>query len=357
LSENDKKDKKPKPTEPKIPDRLSEEILGDLFETRILGRSGPIFATGIGSSILPTYLADIIATGLEEDVRKQQSALDSEIAKLKQQIEDSTKALREEKTTAEVLAKKKSELEEKVKDLTQKERLGFLLDRVNPEGQQALLRSQDFQKKFLDQQESSALVLSIDIRRSTELMLKARTAQAFAHFIINLCFELLEIIKRTYGVVDKFTGDGVLAFYPEFYSGRDAAYYAISAAEQCHAAFRRHYDKNRQSFKSILTDVGLGIGIDYGAVHLVQIAGGLTVVGEPVVYACRLSGAPAGETLLNQPAYEQVANRFSAFCFVNESELEIKHEGRMLAYSVTLNGGMYSSTVPDWVQKLAVVQD
>jgi hypothetical protein len=37
-----------------------------------------------------------------------------------------------------------------------------------------------------------------------------------------------------------------------------------------------------------LKDTGLGIGIDFGATRLVQMAGGLSVVGAPVVYACRL---------------------------------------------------------------------
>jgi hypothetical protein len=32
------------------------------------------------------------------------------------------------------------------------------------------------------------------------------------------------------GVVDKFTGDGIVCFFPEFFCGEDAGYLAISAA-------------------------------------------------------------------------------------------------------------------------------
>jgi class 3 adenylate cyclase len=139
--------------------------------------------------------------------------------------------------------------------------------------------------------------MSIDIRRSTELMLKARSPEEFASFITTLSTELMKIVMESYGVFDKFTGDGVLAFFPEFYSGPEAASYAIATADKCHAAFARHYRTFRKSFTSVLTEIGLGIGIDYGSVHLVQLGRGLTVVGTAVVYACRLSGAPAGGTL------------------------------------------------------------
>ena len=46
------------------------------------------------------------------------------------------------------------------------------------------------------------------------------------------------------------------------------------AADQCHAAFERHYHESRKSFKTVLTDVGLGIGIDYGLVRLSKSPGG-----------------------------------------------------------------------------------
>ncbi len=90
--------------------------------------------------------------------------------------------------------------------------------------------------------------------------------------------------------------------FPEFFSGKDAGYYALAAADACHATFEKHYRAHRNSFRSVLKDVGLGIGVDYGECHLVLVAGNLTIVGSPVVYACRLGGAPAGLTLLNQPA-------------------------------------------------------
>jgi class 3 adenylate cyclase len=156
-------------------------------------------------------------------------------------------------------------------------------------------------------------------------------------------------VKECYGVFDKFTGDGILAFFPEFFSGPDAAFYAIQAASRCHVMFENKYREFRTSFSAILNDVGLGIGIDYGLANLAQMAGGLTVVGVPVVYACRLGGAPAGKTLLNQPAFEKITERLSTICFVRETELDLKHEGRALAYEVTLNTSRYMPQPPIWL--------
>jgi class 3 adenylate cyclase len=98
----------------------------------------------------------------------------------------------------------------------------------------------------------------------------------------------------------------------------------------------------------VLIDTGLGVGVDFGSASLVKVADGLTVVGAPVVYACRLSGAPPGTTLLNQPAYEKLNEQFGHLCFVEESELQIKHEGAILAYSVKPNGARYQPAAPPW---------
>jgi class 3 adenylate cyclase len=96
--------------------------------------------------------------------------------------------------------------------------LAFLLERVRPEAQRALLESEELRARFLQPSECDVFVMSIDIRRSTDLMLKARSAERFAEFITRLCHQLMDIIKDNYGVVDKFTGDGVLAFFPSFFS-------------------------------------------------------------------------------------------------------------------------------------------
>jgi class 3 adenylate cyclase len=284
-----------------------------------------------------------------EEITTKTKELYTDIEKLRKDVEDKAKALQQAEFSNAQKASDIEQLKEKINELSEKEKLGFLLTRVSEEAQKLLLENRDFQKSFIEGHECNTFVMSVDIRRSTELMSKARSPQQFARFMTSLCKDLEGIIKDSYGVFDKFTGDGILAFFPEFYSGEDAGYYVVTAAERCHATFQAKYKEFRSSFKSILTDVGLGIGIDHGPAHLVQIAGGLTVVGAPVVYACRMSGAPAGLTYLNQPGYEKISEQYSAYCFFEEREIEIKNEGDTLAYKIQLNGKEYVPKKPEWI--------
>jgi class 3 adenylate cyclase len=342
-----------------------EKLLTDLAKTTemITGPSSSIgnLSSLINPSILSgSYLINssimsgsslinqsIMSGSADPHTQTKLRELESEISKLKGKVSDQAQKLRQENVESTEKTEKIALLEKTLLELQEKQQLDFLLSRVNGRAQKAILESKELRTAFLNQRECRAFVMSVDIRRSTELMLKARTPEQFAAFITGLCSELVQIVKDHYGVFDKFTGDGILAFFPEFFSGSDAGAFAIRAASQCHDAFRKHYRNCRGSFSSVLNDVGLGIGIDYGSAHLVQMAGGLTVVGVPVVYACRLGGAPAGTTLLNQPAYEKVSTLSGAF-FFEEASLEVKHEGSILAYSVSPSGAAVQPSTPAW---------
>jgi class 3 adenylate cyclase len=281
-------------------------------------------------------------------VSPEQDKLESEIANLRKE----NRQLAKEITTATEAKKEKIEEIEKLKanveELSKKQRLKHLLDRVNERAQKKLLESDEFRNEFERTEPFNTVVMSVDIRRSTDLMLKARSPQLYAEFITSLCVELTNIILRNYGIFDKFTGDGILAFFPDFYSGQDAPYFVMKAADECHEFFFKQYKQKRECFDSILLDIGLGIGIDYGYAHLVNIQDGLTVIGTPVVYACRMSGAKAGQTLINQPAYEVISQNYSKYVDFQESELDIKHEGKILAYLASLNKRTFQPSLPNW---------
>jgi class 3 adenylate cyclase len=154
--------------------------------------------------------------------------------------------------------------------------------------------------------EIEAAVISIDIRKSTELMLKADDNLKFSAFITEIVEELILIIKKNYGIIEKFTGDGVLAFFPKNYSGENSVLHVVNAAYECHEKFNDVYSKHRNNFAAVLSNTGLGIGIDYGKIVIKNINRAINIIGRPVVYACRMSGISAKKTALNVKAYEEV---------------------------------------------------
>jgi adenylate cyclase len=225
-----------------------------------------------------------------------------------------------------------------------------ILDKVSPRAHNALFSDRALRDQFLASKSAcAAFIMAIDIRRSGELMLNARSAELFAEFMAGLCEELKGLISDRFGIVDKFTGDGLLASFPEFFSGPDAGYRAISAAHEAHLVFTKRYKQHRSSFSIVLTEIGLGIGIDYGNIRFMRIAGDLTVVGAPVVNAARLSSAPVGKTVLNQQAHERIASHYGAFCSTSEMELDIKHQGRVLVHEVKLKKLSFVPSDPPWL--------
>lgn len=250
---------------------------------------------------------------------------------------------------AEVLERDFRELTAKFKEYQAKNDTQYIRERVHPVAAELLLSDDESRQLFTEKNDTKAFVMSVDIRRSTELMLKAISPEAYADFLTKLCVAMKVIVTERYGVFDKFTGDGVLAFFPESYSGPDAAFHVVAAADACHRCFKDFYARSRHLFSSVLLDTGLGIGIDYGDVRLARVGEGLTVVGEPVVYACRLSGADPGQTLLNVQAFRMVNEKASARCLTGETELHVKHEGRLLAYRVTLSQPDAEGKPPDWL--------
>lgn len=72
----------------------------------------------------------------------------------------------------------------------------------------------------------------------------------------------------------------------------------LTAARECHIMFEKIYKEHRKCFTTIIKNTGLGI--DYGKIHMQRINRKTIVVGNPIVYAYRLSGAQANQTLINQ---------------------------------------------------------
>lgn len=290
-----------------------------------------------------TFLGRSLVAVSQEQVELQLKLQEkeAETAKLRQ---DLFKALAKKEKDSQQL----QQIQEKYDLLAKEKQLNNILASVESAAQKKLLADESFAKLFA-KGSCQSFVMSVDIRRSTDLMLKAVKPSEFAVFIKGLCDRLRSAILRNHGVFDKFTGDGVLSFFPDFFSGDDAGFLAVNAAAECHRIFKETYEAHLHCFTTARSDAGLGIGIDFGAVDLVTNLGGLTVVGPPVVYACRLAFAPAGTTQLNQQAYRVIFDKYSAYCSFKRAEIPIKNEGSFWAYEVSLNDKPFKPAEPPWL--------
>lgn len=280
-----------------------------------------------------------------DESAEKQLKLQEEINELKKKYRTTFNELQQANTSFEDA---QQQLEAIKSELESKEQINHILPRLCEQARRRLLEDVNFRKQFNDATSCKSVVVSIDIRRSTELMLKARQPEMFSRFITELSQKLSEVILSNFGVFDKFTGDGILAFFPQPYSGEHAIVRALKAAEECHKIFSEHYYESRSCFNVFIKDVGLGIGVDYGTVTLVNTRNELTVVGIPVVYACRMGGAKAGQTLLNLPALEEIQRVYAGKFKATENEINIKNEGIALAYEVVLNDDLQLDE-PEWI--------
>lgn len=202
-----------------------------------------------------------------------------------------------------------------------------------------------------------AFVVSLDLRRSTDMMMLAKDANNFAVFMRSAFDELACIIKANFGVIEKFTGDGLLAYFPVGFSGPHAGYRAVKACDETLDFFTSHYDRRRSHFNCVLEDFGLSAGIDFGEVQLREITETPSLLGKPVAFACRLSSGPSGDILVNQSAHDHIQESCpGGVCFETVS-LEIKHLGKIACYRVKKQDIAFPLKNPDWYEGTPLAND
>ena len=277
----------------------------------------------LNSSLVSALLPNIITYPFETN---------ENIIKLTNQLEEKNieiKKLHEELKTKGKNDELLNELQKKEEEQRKILELKYLLARLHPMAS-SIEPDNEVLLNFSKNESIEMTVMAIDIRKSTELMLKAITPDKYAEFISGLTEGLKNIVVNNFGVFDKFTGDGILAYFPIFYSGEEGILNCCIVSQECHNFFNDFYQKYYDNF-SVVLDTGLGIGIDHGMVKIVVINKEQTIVGSPVVYASRLSGAPAGKTYLNRTAYKNIAKYG-----INSKEIkmDIKNEGTIIVYEL-----------------------
>lgn len=164
------------------------------------------------------------------------------------------------------------------------------------------LRSHDPGESGID-----TVTLSLDLRKSTQMMEKAVRPERFAKWLSAMVQVLRSIVHRHLGVFDKFTGDGVLAHFLVMdikelpgEKARSAVRSAVCCADEMIEAIRILLQAVQPfiRFDSALFGAGVGIARDWAHWESDRNSQ-LIVVGTGVVDACRMSsGAKAGKIWL-----------------------------------------------------------
>ena len=192
---------------------------------------------------------------------------------------------------------------------------------VSPEVREQLRQTFSSGHLRLEGQEAVATVMISDIRCFTSLSEKVEPAEIF-RWLNEYFGELVPIITASSGVVNKFDGDAMLAFFgilPEPLTSHQSAYNACQASLEMLAAIER---LNGLRVERGEPPLSTGIGINTGAVT----AGGLgtsdrmhyTIIGEPVTTTQRLEALTrrlfiVSGILISESTYQALGDRRGQF--------------------------------------------
>jgi adenylate cyclase len=171
----------------------------------------------------------------------------------------------------------------------EKKRLYRMLNLYLPDTAVARMMEQASPDIFAGEKKRLCILFS-DIRNFTAYSEKKEPAQIVAD--LNEYFERMTgAIYRHDGIVDKYIGDGILAFFGAYESGRHPVEDAAKAALQMRESLA---DLNRLRGERGIEAFRIGIGLHYGDVVIGNIGASkkiqYTVIGDTVNVASRVEG-------------------------------------------------------------------
>lgn len=199
---------------------------------------------------------------------------------------------------------------------------------------------------------SDTLVMVADIRRSQDLITYGMSPNMYREQIIGFLTEVRKILLEDYGIYDRFTGDGYIAYFNSFacrMGGRDYYEMALDACNRIQNFAEGYFDNwSRQIRKIPIEPIGLSIGIDCGIVDFKNIDDQLFAIGDACVWATRMCNAgKRGQVIFNNIPFHQIAEYGEeGFCSIIDSET--KNGEAFRAFSIIPSKVNYSpKTIKD----------
>jgi adenylate cyclase len=142
----------------------------------------------------------------------------------------------------------------------------------------------------LDGERKELTIFFSDVRNFTTLT-EGSEPMELIHLLDEYLHAMTEVIFKYDGIVDKFIGDGILAYWGAFTPGKN---HALLAAQASLEMLEKLEELNQKWTREGRKTLRIGIGINTGDVVFGNIGRGrkmeFTVIGDPVNLASRLEG-------------------------------------------------------------------
>ncbi|NUM80566.1 HAMP domain-containing protein [bacterium] len=257
---------------------------------------------GIGGGVLALLIGFTIINGVTKPVRRLVDAT-HEIANGNLNFEIQVK-------TRDELGQLSMSFNEMTKGLKDKERVENLFGKyLSPDVAKKVLAEQSIDG-ILKGERAKLSVMFTDIRGFTP-MSRGMDPQELINLLNSHFDEMIDIIDRYGGTLDKFIGDAIMAFYGAPVHYEDFFMRAINAAVQMQRASEKFNFQRKLEGKD---PIHVGIGINTGDVVVGNIGSNkrleYTVIGETVNIANRLcSVAKKGQIIISQSTYDLLPNK------------------------------------------------
>ncbi len=170
---------------------------------------------------------------------------------------------------------------------------------------------------------SRTIVVVGDIRKSQDLMTYSLSADYFRDRMIEFSQQSRTLIKKNFGIFDKFTGDGFLAYFNDYVcnqAGQDFIACFLDFAREIMEFSSDHFSRWTKSIRKLpIGSSGLTLGADIGQIEYKEIEGHLLAIGDTIVWANRMcSAGKSNEVVLNNILYNLVRH------YYQETEFETR---------------------------------
>lgn len=171
---------------------------------------------------------------------------------------------------------------------------------------------QEFDESKLS--ESQTVVVYGDIRRSQDLMTYTVDHKRFEQMIIRFFHTTRNLLSKNYGIFDKFTGDGFLAYFNEYIcksKNKDFKDCFLDFTKQYIEANLPLFSEWKRYIRRLPdTEIMVSLGADLGIVYYGDLSGHLVCIGDAIVWAERMcSAASAGEIYVNNLLANAIESR------------------------------------------------